>query len=67
MNLKQQAARMALSYVKNGMVLGLGTGTTTIYFIRLLGEKVRSGELADVTGVPTSNGIGGRIQRNTQL
>ena len=57
MNLKQQAARKALSYVKSGMNLGLGTGSTTTYFIEMLGEKVRDGELVDITGVPTSKGI----------
>jgi ribose 5-phosphate isomerase A len=57
MNLKQQAAQQAITYVKNGMQIGLGTGSTTTYFIHLLGEKIRSGELSDVTGVPTSKGI----------
>jgi len=57
MNLKQQAAEAALSYVKSGMVLGLGTGSTTTYFIHMLGKKVSAGELVDITGVPTSNGI----------
>jgi ribose 5-phosphate isomerase A len=56
MNLKQQAAQLALTYVKNGMLIGLGTGSTTTYFIHMLGEKIRSGELSDVTGVPTSIG-----------
>lgn len=56
MNLKKQAARQALSYVQDGMVLGLGTGSTTKYFIEMLGEKIRSGDLAGVRGVPTSNG-----------
>jgi ribose 5-phosphate isomerase A len=53
---KRQAAQQALTYVQNGMVLGLGTGSTTKYFIELLGEKLRSGELERVTGVPTSEG-----------
>lgn len=57
MNLKQQAARKALSYVKSGMNLGLGTGSTTTYFIELLGEKIKHGELTRITGVPTSKGI----------
>ena len=56
MNLKKQAAGQALSYVQDGMVLGLGTGSTTKYFIEMLGEKIRSGDLVDVRGVPTSNG-----------
>ena len=56
MNLKRQAAQLALTYVKSGMRIGLGTGSTTTYFIHMLGEKIRSGELSDVTGVPTSIG-----------
>ena len=54
MNLKQEAALHALSYVQDGMLLGLGTGSTTAYFIDLLGEKLRAGELHGITGVPTS-------------
>ena len=57
MNLKQQAARQALAYVRNGMVLGLGTGSTTRYFIEMVGDKLRTGELNKVVGVPTSKGI----------
>ena len=56
MNLKQQAAIRALDYVQNGMVLGLGTGSTTAYFTDMLGERLRSGELRDICGVPTSLG-----------
>ncbi len=54
MNLKQQAAKKALTFVKSGMTLGLGTGSTTAYFVDMLGEKVKSGELTDIRGVPTS-------------
>jgi ribose 5-phosphate isomerase A len=54
MNLKLNAAREALSFVQDGMVLGLGTGSTTRYFIELLGEKLKAGELRQITGVPTS-------------
>ncbi len=57
MNLKQQDASHAMSYVKSGMVLGLGTGSTTTYFIEMLGEKLKSGELSDIGGVPTSEGV----------
>ena len=56
MNLKQQSADRALAYVQDGMVLGLGTGTTTTHFIKLLGSKLLSGELRGVVGVPTSEG-----------
>ena len=54
MNLKQAAAARALEYVENGMCLGLGTGSTTAYFITLLGQKLQRGELRDIVGVPTS-------------
>ncbi len=50
--LKRQAAARALEWVRPGMRLGLGTGSTARHFVDLLGEKVRGG-LA-VTGVPTS-------------
>lgn len=54
MNLKEQAAEKALSYVQSGMVLGLGTGSTTKYFTEMLGAKLRAGELKDIVIVPTS-------------
>jgi ribose 5-phosphate isomerase A len=43
------AARKALEYVKDGMVVGLGSGRTSEVFIRLLGRSGRK-----VVGVPTS-------------
>ncbi len=54
MNLKEIAAQKAISFVKNGMILGLGTGSTMAYFIDMLGEKITSGELEDIYCVPTS-------------
>lgn len=50
--LKRESARRALEYVKPGMRLGLGTGSTAAHFVDLLAEKVRGG--LDVVGVPTS-------------
>jgi ribose 5-phosphate isomerase A len=50
--LKRQAAERALDFVKAGMKLGLGTGSTAKHFVELLGERVRGG--LDVIGVPTS-------------
>jgi ribose 5-phosphate isomerase A len=41
-----------MQYVHDGMAVGLGTGSTTEYFIRELGERVKSG--LDVRCVPTS-------------
>jgi ribose 5-phosphate isomerase A len=53
-NLKQQAAARALDFVRSGMVLGLGTGSTTSYFVDLLGESLATGDLQDIQIVPTS-------------
>jgi ribose 5-phosphate isomerase A len=52
---KKQAALKAIEYVKNGMILGLGSGSTNQIFLSLLGEKISSGEIKDVLGVPTSS------------
>jgi ribose 5-phosphate isomerase A len=49
---KRAAAARALEFVRPGMRLGLGTGTTAAHFVELLGERVRAG--LDVVGVPTS-------------
>ena len=49
---KRRAAERSLDYVEDGMVLGLGTGSTAAHVIRLLGARVRDG--LDITGVPTS-------------
>jgi ribose 5-phosphate isomerase A len=51
-NYKRQAAARALDFVRPGMRLGLGTGSTARHFVMLLGERVRAG--LDVVGVPTS-------------
>src|SRR3954466_6399661 len=50
--LKRQAAARALEHVRDGMKLGLGTGSTAKHFVELLGERVRAG--LNVIGVPTS-------------
>jgi ribose 5-phosphate isomerase A len=51
-SLKIKAAAEALTYVKDGMRLGIGTGSTAEEFVRLLADKVASG--MKVIGVPTS-------------
>lgn len=50
--LKKQAAAAALTFVEDGMKLGIGTGSTAEQFIRLLAEKVAGG--LKIVGVPTS-------------
>jgi ribose 5-phosphate isomerase A len=49
---KRAAAEAAVRLVEDGMTLGLGTGSTAAWFVRLLGERVRQG--LRVRGVPTS-------------
>ncbi len=50
---KEQAAESAVSLVKDGMVVGLGTGSTAEVAIAKLSERVKREEL-DILGVPTS-------------
>jgi len=50
--LKRQAAEAAVAHVRDGMVVGLGTGSTARYVVLALGERVKAG-LA-IRGVPTS-------------
>jgi ribose 5-phosphate isomerase A len=50
--LKRAAALRAVEYVRDGMKVGLGTGTTARYAIRALGERVHQG--LRIVGVPTS-------------
>lgn len=52
--LKKLAADKAVEYVKSGMVLGLGTGSTAAFVVSKLGELLKSGELQNIVGVPTS-------------
>ncbi|MGE0543725.1 MAG: ribose-5-phosphate isomerase RpiA [Dehalococcoidia bacterium] len=49
---KRQAAEQALAFVRDGQVVGLGTGSTAEYAIRGLAVRVREG--LQITGVPTS-------------
>jgi ribose 5-phosphate isomerase A len=50
--MKKAAAIEALKFVKPGMNVGLGTGSTANHFIEALGQKVKEG--LNVKGVPTS-------------
>jgi ribose 5-phosphate isomerase A len=51
-NNKQRAAAAAAELITDGMILGLGTGTTASYLVQILGERVRQG--LRIQGVPTS-------------
>ncbi|WP_413160281.1 ribose-5-phosphate isomerase RpiA [Capilliphycus salinus ALCB114379] len=52
--MKQQVGKAAADRVQSGSIVGLGTGSTTAYTIQYLGERLQSGELKDIKGVPTS-------------
>jgi ribose 5-phosphate isomerase A len=49
---KETAARASMRFVKDGQVVGIGTGSTAVHFIRLLGEAVKDG--LRIKGIPTS-------------
>lgn len=49
---KRAAAVKALDYVKSGMKLGIGTGSTAEHLVRELAPRVHAG--LDIVGVPTS-------------
>jgi len=49
---KRAAAARAVEFVRPGMRIGLGTGSTARHFVELFGERVRSG--LDIVAVPTS-------------
>ncbi|MEC4984569.1 MAG: ribose-5-phosphate isomerase RpiA [Oscillatoria sp. PMC 1068.18] len=52
--MKQEVGKAAAARVESGMIVGLGTGSTTAYAIESLGSRLQSGELKNIKGVPTS-------------
>ena len=52
-SLKTLVAKRALEYVKDGMVLGLGSGTTVAEFIKLLGKRIKEMDWK-IWAIPTS-------------
>lgn len=51
---KRRAAEEAAEHVESGTVVGLGSGNTSAHAIRILGGRLRGGELEEILGVPTS-------------
>ena len=43
MNLKEVVGKKAVEYVKDGMIVGLGTGSTVFYFVHALADRVKEG------------------------
>jgi len=58
--LKRQAAERAVAEVKDGMVVGLGTGSTAAFALEALGERVKAG--LRVAGIPTSEATAERAK-----
>jgi ribose 5-phosphate isomerase A len=58
---KRAAAARAVEFVRPGMRLGLGTGSTAKHFVELLAERVRGG--LDIVAVPTSEATRALAQR----
>ncbi|MBF2058005.1 MAG: ribose-5-phosphate isomerase RpiA [Cyanobacterium sp. T60_A2020_053] len=52
--MKQEVGKAAAHRVKSNSVVGLGTGSTTAYAIQYIGERLASGELENIIGIPTS-------------
>jgi ribose 5-phosphate isomerase A len=55
MDPKEQAGRKAAEYVRDGMVVGLGTGTTASWAVRALAERIQNGDLKNIQCIPTSS------------
>ena len=52
--MKQEVGKAAANLVQSNSIVGLGTGSTTAYAIQLIGERLKSGEIKDILGIPTS-------------
>jgi ribose 5-phosphate isomerase A len=52
--MKEAVAAAAVEQIRDGMVLGLGSGSTAALMIRALGRKLSDAELTDIVGVTTS-------------
>jgi ribose 5-phosphate isomerase A len=50
---KELAAQKALEFISDGMIVGLGSGSTSTHFIKLLGARVKEG--LKIRGIASSN------------
>lgn len=55
--MKEQVGRVAAHFIEDGMVVGLGTGSTAFWFVDELGRRFQSGSLAHIVCVPTSKKV----------
>ena len=56
--LKQEAAIRAVEFVKSGMVVGLGSGSTAGFAVQRLAARIKAGELENIVGIPSSANTG---------
>ena len=52
--LKQKAAYRAAEFVKSGMVVGLGSGSTANFAVQRIAARIETGELENIVGIPSS-------------
>jgi ribose 5-phosphate isomerase A len=53
-HLKKQAAEYAVDFIRSGMVLGLGHGSTSAFALRLIARLLEKGRLTHIFGIPCS-------------
>jgi len=53
-SLKQIAAEKAVEFIEDGMMLGLGTGSTTLFALKKIASLMNEGKLKNIRGIPTS-------------
>ena len=51
---KKNAAEKALSFVENDAIIGIGSGTTVVYFVQEIAKQIKAGELKAIKLVPSS-------------
>jgi len=54
---KQQAAEGAIGFIRSGMVVGLGTGSTAIFATRRIARLILDGQMKDIVGFATSRAV----------
>jgi ribose 5-phosphate isomerase A len=52
--LKQRAAARAAEFVDSGMVVGLGSGSTSNFAVARIAERLKSGAIKNIVGIPSS-------------
>jgi ribose 5-phosphate isomerase A len=59
---KRAVGYRAVEYIEDGMVLGLGTGSTVRFLLEAIETRRERGELANIIGVPTSEDTSRRAE-----